>query len=194
MRTVTAVTLKMRRAVWLACVSLVLAATSAFAAPVVGDFDGDGQRDRATFSRREPSVLRVWLSTTHTVAILHARSPILALAARDLDGDRRDELIASGASGLQIWTRPHQEFAPLHPRHRFPAELASEAGHTVDEGPRQYPAAVPSAGASLLALVATPRVYGGDSVSIAPPGRLAGGASPVAILAPFAPRPPPLAL
>src|SRR5512133_1803321 len=133
----------MRRTAWLICACLALSATAAVAAsPLVGDFDGDGRRDHATFERQDPSTLRVWLSATRTTAILQARSPILALAARDLDGDHRDELIASGASGLQIWSRSRDRFATLHPRRHASPWVGRQGRHTVDDGSESCPAAV----------------------------------------------------
>src|SRR5262245_44648063 len=79
--------------IW-ACI--LFGATVLSAAPsVVADFDGDSQPDRAELSRREPSAVHVWLSATQSIAVVRSSTPILGIAARDLDGDKRAELIAS---------------------------------------------------------------------------------------------------
>lgn len=184
-----------RRTLGLACVCFVVAAPRASAGPaVVADFDGDGQRDHATLDSHYPSSLRVWLSTTHTISILNARSPLLGVAAQDLDGDRRDELIVSGTSGLQVWTTRLRGFKPFRPRQGPPRALASPTRQTVDEGPGDALPAVLPAGASSLVLART-RQHGRPSfVSTGLSPRSAVPAILARTLAPFAPRPPPLAL
>lgn len=77
-----------RRTFWVVWVCLLLARTSAAdARAIVGDFDGDGLRDRATVvrSETEPSVA-VWLSTSDAVT----------------DGHRRDALIADDDSSQSL--------------------------------------------------------------------------------------------
>jgi hypothetical protein len=182
------------RAVWLAGVCLAVAAPRASANPsIVADFDGDGRRDRAMVEQRTPSVLRVWLSTTQESSKLYAKSPILAMAAGDLDGDRRDELIAADSSGLQIWTTFSGEFKPVHPPQAPPGALTRTVRHTVGEGSDDAPVGVAAAGPPPVAPAFTihpipPQVSSG----LWHHGTSAAGST--RLLTPFAPRPPPLAL
>jgi hypothetical protein len=191
----TGVAQLIRRASWLACVCLAVAAPRASAGPsVVADFDGDGQRDRVTLELPQSSVLRVWLSTTQTIAVLHSSSPILEVAARDLDGDRRDELIAGGSSGLQVWTARHKRFKPFHPREVPSRALTSSTGHRVDEGSGDALDADMPAGASALGLTLTPEPRGPTFHSTRVPRLSPDPAVSALTLEPFAPRPPPLSL
>src|SRR5262245_32117847 len=86
-----------RRALWLVWFSLLFGVQTASASglTVVADFDGDGRRDRAVLERVESRVLRVWLSASRSTSVVHSKTPLLNIAATDLDGDGRHELIAS---------------------------------------------------------------------------------------------------
>lgn len=182
-----------RRTFWLACVCLVLAASPALAGPsVVADFDGDGQRDHATLERHEPSVLRVWLSTTQTISILHTSSPILGMAARDLDGDRRDELIADVSSGLEVWTARRKGFQPFHPRPELPRAVGSPTQGAVDDGSRDAPPAVLPDSVAPLVLTLMPRLRRPSTVATGFAPRSTDAAISARPPTPFAPRPPPL--
>ncbi len=140
--------LSMRRVLWLACLALLLgtprldARDTAF----VADFDGDGQHDRATLTREEPSILRVWLSSTETTEIIRSGEPIVHLAAADLDGDRRPELIASGrTAALRIWTRGTRGFHAYRPRHTPPPSgFSHSARRAFDDGPAEPMEATPA--------------------------------------------------
>jgi hypothetical protein len=169
-----------------------VAVPGAFAGPaVVADFDGDGQRDRATLDSHQPSLLRVWLSTTQTTSILNAGSPILGVAARDLDGDRRDELMAGGTSGLHVWTTRRKGLRPFPARPVPPRPVGSPSRDRVDDGPEDALAVVLSDGDSLLVLARTPPRGRPSLVSTdLPPGRTEPPISAQA-LASFGPRPPP---
>jgi hypothetical protein len=71
---------------------------------VTADFDGDGRQDRVIVDQRAAAV-RVWLSDSRRISTIGSISSAARLAARDLDGDRRDELlVAGGPNGLQVWT------------------------------------------------------------------------------------------
>jgi hypothetical protein len=183
------------RLLWLLGVVLLLGAPAAAAADsvVFADFDGDGQRDHAELSRREPSAIHVWLSTTQTIWVVRSATPVLDLAARDLDGDRRAELIATNASaGLQIWSDRHTGFAPFHlkrvarvphvrlPRHHM--DDGSEEAPTTDDGETLAP---PIA----LELIPPARAPALPPARVPPP-IVVRHESP-RVLAPLAPRPPP---
>src|SRR5262245_50449182 len=122
------------RAAWLVWFGLLFGPHTVFASglTVVADFDGDGRHDRAELERRESSLLRVWLSTSHRTSVVRSSSPILTIAASDLDGDGRHELIASGALGrLHVWTKRRQGFVPLHPKHETARASSGKAPRRV---------------------------------------------------------------
>jgi hypothetical protein len=125
-----------RRAVWLVWFGLLFGPHTVFASglTVVADFDGDGRHDRAELERRESSLLRVWLSTSRSTSIVRSSSPLLTIAASDLDGDGRHELIASGALGrLQVWTKRRHGFVPLHPKRQTSRASSGQAPRTVTD-------------------------------------------------------------
>ena len=132
---------RVRRALWIACACVLLSAPLARAADrsLAADFDGDGKSDRVAIDRSEPSVLHVWLSRTGTTDRLHNPRALLWIAATDVDGDNRPELIATEASaeGLRIWKRDgaRRGFRPYAPR-RSPAHATPPTnGRTVGEFP-----------------------------------------------------------
>jgi hypothetical protein len=135
-----------------ACVLLAPHTAQAAERSVRADFDGDGQRDHASLDRLEPSVVRIWLSTTRSAAIVRSPTPIAGIAALDLDGDRRAELIAGGAStGLQIWTARRHGLSPFASQ-QVPGTLARPVRHTVADDPDDEPPAVAPAASSPIAL------------------------------------------
>ncbi|MEN3338974.1 MAG: hypothetical protein V7647_2650 [Acidobacteriota bacterium] len=182
-----------RRTLWLACVCLVPGTARATAASLTAcDFDGDGHRDRVRLESRDPAVLRVWLSGEGTTFFLRAGSLIQGITVRDLDGDRRDELIVGGSSGLQIWTsavRGLKPFPPGEPGRRClsrPVRYIADAPDAVPE-PLLGSDALPFA----LAMAARPRP---PLPAAGQPPRHKGGTGAAGVVTPFAPRPPPLAL
>jgi hypothetical protein len=175
------------------CLLLVPHAAQAAERFVVADFDGDGQGDRASLDPANPSILQISLTTTRSTASLRSRLPIAGLAARDLDGDRRAELIARASSGLQIWTRHHTGFRPFRPLSAGPNTVGVPLRHHVQDDEDDAPAAITPA-ASLLALSASirPRAPARSVATL-----LASGAADLHALqrfAPLAPRPPPVSL
>lgn len=136
---------------------------------VSGDFDGDGKRDRAVVDRHEPSVIRVWLSKTRRTDLVRARTAVAAIAATDLDGDRRAELIARGGArtGLQVWTREHSRFRAFGGKGGTPRALPAPVRHSIQQegdsaspllpSPRVVAPAVPS---SSLTAAGEPTVDG----------------------------------
>jgi hypothetical protein len=103
---------------------------------VRADFDGDGLHDHATLDRIQPSLLRIWLSTTRTTVVVRSASPVTAVAAADLDGDRRAELIAIAPdAALEVWTGARHGFRPVQPRAVPPDGLVPVYPRRVDDGP-----------------------------------------------------------
>src|SRR5262245_1206456 len=96
---------------WLAVVGGLLAAPRAARADqsVFADFDGDGRCDEARLDDVHRRTVNVWLSATQRSRVLRAARPILQLAAGDLDGDGRAELLAAGLDrGLVVWKAHHR--------------------------------------------------------------------------------------
>ena len=87
-------------------------------------------RVRALHNGSEPSVIQIWLSKSSRTAIVRTRTAVSAIAATDLDGDRRAELVTADATTrLQIWTKRRGGFRTVRvhrtrpgiqhvPRHR----------------------------------------------------------------------------
>jgi hypothetical protein len=96
---------------WLAVVCALLGAPRAARAEqsVFADFDGDGRRDEARVDDYHRRTVSVWLSATQRSRVLRTARPILQLAAGDLDGDGRAELVAAGGDpGLVVWKTNHK--------------------------------------------------------------------------------------
>jgi len=183
------------RLLWLIGVVFLLAAPAAAAADsvVFADFDGDGQRDHAELSRREPSAIHIWLSTTQTIWVVRSATPILDLAARDLDGDRHDELIAAGTSaGLQIWSGRHTGLTPFHLKRVSRVPHVRLPCHHMDDGSEDAPVtdggetSAPPIALELIPPARAPAL----STARVPPPIVVRRESP-RVLAPLAPRPPP---
>src|SRR5689334_13616251 len=108
------------RVLWIACACLLLLPCVVAAAHpgLAIDFDGHGRHDRVLIDTQQPSVLRVWLSGSDTLQVLHSHSPLQNVAATDLDGDHRPELIARDSEAhIQVWTPLHKGFRKYRPRH-----------------------------------------------------------------------------
>jgi len=188
-------TLTPSRAVWIVCVSLVLLPTLAAAADlgIAADFDSDGRRDHVMLDRREPSVLKVWLSASGTTHFIHTRVPLLRIIATDLDGDHRPELIARDSkSQIHVWTRKHQGFRSYGPRLVLPVVLKRPIRRSVDDHDTEPAGAI--AGTTFEpvtpTLCASPPVPAlGLSNACTP--RSARALGSLTTFDPFVPRPPP---
>lgn len=179
----------------IACACLLLAPRLVAAShhTVVGDFDGDGRHDRATLKRHgHSSEIRIWLSTTNATTVIHSTARIGAIAARDLDGDHRDELIGRESLTLQIWSVRDQRFHRLR-AHKGPAEwFGGPAPNRVEDPSDEVPAADSTAGASLVALLLSPRPRPPDRIPEPLQSDVSAGFRSAHLLAPVAPRPPPV--
>lgn len=104
---------------------------------VYADFDGDGYRDHATFDPAHASLMRVWLSSNQHAGMLRSRLPLVRLAAVDLDGDGRPELVATDRhAGLHVWRAGGGRFAPYHRRRATKPRAAYRVpGRTVEDDP-----------------------------------------------------------
>src|SRR5215468_1516742 len=105
------------------------------------DFDADGRRDRVTLDVREPWIVRIWLSATRSTHIIRSAQPLRDIAAVDLDGDHRPELIASTRSrGLQVWTNAPGGFVVYPLRRRPPTrDVSSSDRHRLDKDIDELP-------------------------------------------------------
>lgn len=182
-----------RRALWLAFAALLLLTRIAGAAypALSADFDGDGHRDHVIVDHAQPSVVHVWLSSTNATADIHSHAPIVRLVARDLDGDRRSELIANADGGVQVWTRKRHGFHAFRPDRGGDADLARQSRRAFDDGPAESGAAIQWTAGATLALTLAPEPRAPDAPSslsrVTPDTSLPARV----LLAFYGPRPPP---
>jgi len=179
--------------VCLACLCVLVGAGLASASTpfVIADFDGDGHVDRADLTGGDQSAVRVWLSATGRTAVLRSAAPVLEMAARDLDGDRRAELIVSStSSGLHIWKKRGKGFRSVHPKPVAPGVLSAPSRHRVNDTPADSSDAVSPAAPCPLALALAPAPQPSAPACLSTqliPTRLSSE-----FLVPAGPRPPPL--
>ena len=110
----------------------------------------------------------------------------------DLNGDRRAELIASGASTLQVWTAHDKGLARVHPRRHSRGTLALPTHRHVKDAPTDAEDVLDPAGPPLLALAVIPHARAPSLTSAL--ALTAAFTSPTSFgtLASLSPRPPPL--
>lgn len=181
-----------RRILWIVWVCLLVARVSAASNPIVmGDFDGDGQNDPATLvSRAALPAIQVRLSTTHDLTVLQLPAPASRLAAADLDGDQRDELIAGGATArIYVWTVRDQTFQQMS-RRPASAGLSDRTPDGVNDGPDSSLTAVPAPEPMRAALADVLRARAPTAATARILPEDVDGLSP-SFLFPLAPRPPP---
>ena len=186
----------LRRAVWLVWFGLLFGPHTVFASglTVVADFDGDGRHDRVELARGESSLLHVWLSTSHSTSVFRSSSPLLTIAASDLDGDGRYELIASGAFGrLHVWTKRRHGFVPLHPKHETAGASSGQVPRRVTDRSRDTSGAELPTGRTTPSLTLTEWYSPPPFVlACAPTARVIALCSRPDLLARLGSRPPPL--
>jgi hypothetical protein len=183
------------RLLWVVSVCLLLASRLAVAAEssLAIDFDGDGRHDHVELDHRQPSVLRIWLSASGTTHVLHSRTPLLEVAAKDLDGDHQPELIARDSeSHIHVWKARRRGFHSYRPRQRIPLGLTAPTRRSVDDH-NDAPVGVITGGSASPAALAqsSPRAAPVQALTAAVfPDAAAHDTSSAAD--PFAPRPPPV--
>jgi len=174
---------------------MLLSSTIARAAEsvLIVDLDGDGLRDRVLVDSREPSLIRVWLSTTGGITTIRNHSPLIGVVASDLDGDHRAELIVrDSATDLHVWKRGKKGFRRVHPHRTDASSLSNKQRHVVDEGATDDAAGTTWDGASFLALALTSQPRAPSSPTLALASDWVWSRNSHLPLAPFAPRPPPV--
>jgi hypothetical protein len=182
------------RALWFACLCalLVVPRAGAHERALTADFDGDGRGDHVTFTSHEPSVVRVWLSTTKTTNVIRSSEPLRSVAAADLDGDHRAELVATNRStGLHVWTRGRSRFRAFRQGDTRPPAGFSGSRHRASDGAPQAPAATDASQRLAPVLVFAPHRGPPARRAWNPGPRLAHDLTPSPSLTPFSPRPPP---
>ncbi len=174
-----------------ACLLIIVQVAAAADRHVIADFDGDGQHDNATLDQQGlASVIRVWLSSTRAVATIGTATPIIGIAARDLDGDHRDELVGAGTTRLNVWTLLESGFQRVQPRKAGTGLVVPPNRRHTDEGAEGAPDGIvsptPPAAALTLSRHARPptrALHASHSTAASRPSTL---------LESSAPRPPPL--
>jgi hypothetical protein len=126
---------RLRHPLWWMWLGLLLAARPAAAdTQVVADFDGDGEQDRAVVDHRATTI-RVWLSDSGRTEVIRSRSRHVQLAARDLDGDHRAELLVAGPKArLHVWALRPSSGAFVAVRRKARSLPTLLAGHRVRSG------------------------------------------------------------
>ena len=181
---------------WVLCACLLMLPRIAEAGDpsLAIDFDGDGRHDSVRLDQRRPSVLRIWLSASGTTQVLVSRRPFNHVAATDLDGDHRPELIASdGQAHIQVWTPKHtgNGFRRFHRRQAIPKHLSPAGSRRVDGRNREPEESFTGGIFGPPELTRATRLPLSDAASVAsaPRDESTSTASPAA--EPFSPRPPP---
>jgi hypothetical protein len=184
----------LRRTLIALCAAICLSAAGARASePTLrADFDGDGLHDRVTRDHREPSLVHVWLSRTHTTSFVRFAAPLAVIGAVDLDGDRRAELVASDdAAGLHVWTKASAGFTPVKPRGARANELSGTGHGAIDDGPSSELPSDSDIDSSAPGLALAAPVRGSPRVRAPRPPLSSPRCTSVLPLLPRGPRPPP---
>jgi hypothetical protein len=175
------------------CAVLLMGGRQASASSrIVADFDGDGIGDHGAVSQHDPTVVRVWLSSTHRMALIHSREPVLSLAAADVDGDSRADLVARMKSAVRVWVRKNGRFHAYRVRnHSFASRFTRTRNRAGNADPlcaelnaTDYSHVAPSVQSTVLMMTPVRAVW----TDLSHPVRGPTSGSPVS---PFTPRPPP---
>src|SRR5690348_6412774 len=123
---------------WLTCAVLLVSARHASASGrVIADFDGDGIRDRGIVSQHDPTIVRVWLSSTHGMALIHSREPLMSLAALNGESHPRAALVARMKSAVRVWIRKNGRSHTYRVRnhHAFNSRFTKTRNHAGNADP-----------------------------------------------------------
>jgi hypothetical protein len=124
--------------------------------------------------------------------VLVSKRPLRHVAADDLDGDRRPELIAGdGQSHIHIWTPRSKGFRAYHPRHSLPKGLRAPSGHPVDSGSGEPKEEVTGGAIGLFSLARTLPLVPADDTSIGGVHHAESARPAAPAVQPCSPRPPP---
>lgn len=179
---------------WLTCAVLLMCARQASASGrVVADFDGDGIRDHGVVSRHDPTIVRVWLSRTHRMALIHSREPLLSAAASDVSPDSSADVVARMKSAVREWVRKNGRSHAYRVRtHAFNSRFTRTRNHAGNADPlcaelngTDYSHVAPSVESTVLTMTPVRAVW----TDLSHPVRGPTSSSPVL---PFTPRPPPV--
>jgi hypothetical protein len=112
----------------------------AAAAEFYADLDHDGIRDIVSIESVPQTGLRVWLSKSNSTLILRTRRQITHIAASDIDGDGRIDLVASDSSSrVHVWHRTTRgQLRVTRPRRASRPDTVSSRRHVRgagEEGP-----------------------------------------------------------
>jgi hypothetical protein len=145
---------------------------------------------------REPLIVHVWLSKSGETQVIRSRVPILQIAAADLDGDNKLELIAHGSdSKLHVWKRKHRGFHSYRRRDAARSSIEGRNCRSFDGNetePLGEDASTPYAPFALT-LCASARAPGREASNTRAHQTVRAFHS-FAAVDPFAPRPPPAAV
>jgi hypothetical protein len=96
----------------------IWAPPAAAAAELYADLDHDGVGDVVSIQSAPRPGLRIWLSQSNSTLILRTRRPITHIAATDIDGDGRIDIVASdSAARVTVWRRTNRgSLRVMHPR------------------------------------------------------------------------------
>jgi hypothetical protein len=190
---------RMRRAstraaiLWLTCAVLLVSAQHASASGrVIADFDGDGIGDRGVVSRHDPTIVRVWLSSTHAMALIHSREPVVSPAAAMGERDSRADVVARMKSAVRVWVRKNgRSHAHRVRTHAFNSRFTKTRNHAGNVDPlcaeltgTDYSHVAPSVDSTVLTMTPARAVW----TDLSHPVRGPTSGSPAL---PFTPRPPP---
>lgn len=169
------------RRVWLCLWAAMLVAALprvATAGDLHADFDRDGVSDRVTIDPASTKLLHIWLSTTQTERELRTSRPVYGMAALDLDGDGRPELVVADAQAtLHVWRHSDNGRMRLVHPHAAPPQRDARDGANLHEDPTQSDSALPTR-------ISTPVLDSLPRTPLSPPLTLRG-TSPATTVAAF---------
>jgi hypothetical protein len=108
----------------------IWAPRAAAADELYADLDHDGVRDVVSVQSVPRTGLLVWLSKSNSTLILRTRRLITHIAASDIDGDGRIDLVASdSAARVTVWHRTNRgHLRVTHPRRTIRPDTMSGSG------------------------------------------------------------------
>ena len=183
------------RLFWLLCACCVAFPLTATANGLLAaDLDGDGRSDYVATDYREPHVLHVWLSSTDTTQIIRTKARAQQIAAVDIDGDHKPELVWRNGVKLHVLKRAdgNGKFKRVRAKHVAPKSQTPTDAPNADDHDTDLPAAD---GGGIVDVAGPPRAI----VVCVPEARAPSAFLETALLLrespssfAFVPRPPPV--